>query len=122
MRNIPQSPAVIENVGAIDRIVRAILGALLLAVVFTLAAQSYVLGWHAVLSLVAVYPLLTAIVGFDPFYALWGAKTCSTDGANQCGTFPYEVASLAGKAPPCAASYDCSLETAVQSAQRRSVA
>lgn len=58
------------NVGSIDRIVRAVVGLVLIGM--TLAGTIGVWGW------IGVLPLLTAVVGFCPPYALLGISTCST--------------------------------------------
>ena len=59
-----------QNVGGIDRIVRAVVGLVLI----TLAAIGTV-GWWGWLGVV---PLLTAIIGWCPPYALLGFNTCRT--------------------------------------------
>ena len=57
------------NVGGIDRILRAIIGIVLIALVFVGPQTPW--GW------IGVVPLLTAIVGWCPPYALLGLSTCS---------------------------------------------
>ena len=59
-----------QNVGGIDRIVCAAVGLALI----TLAAIGTV-GWWGWLGVV---PLLTAIIGWRPPYALLGFNTCTT--------------------------------------------
>lgn len=56
------------NVGAIDRVVRILLGAALIAM--TLMGTIGVWGW------IGLVPLLTALVGFCPAYKLLGLSTC----------------------------------------------
>lgn len=95
-----------QNIGLIDRILRAIVGSAMLAggAVFVIQAGEI----HAyntmeagmlVMMLVSIYPLLTAIIGVDPFYSAAGIRSCSDRGWNQCGTFPYQVKAALGKAP-----------------------
>jgi hypothetical protein len=56
------------NVGGIDRILRIVLGLVLIAL--TLTGTIGVWGW------VGVVPLLTAAIGFCPLYPLIGLNTC----------------------------------------------
>lgn len=57
-----------QNVGTIDRVVRIVIGIVLLALVFV--------GPHTPWGLVGAVPLLTAFVGFCPLYRLLGIRTC----------------------------------------------
>jgi Protein of unknown function (DUF2892) len=63
-----------SNVGGIDRIVRIVLGVVLIG----LAATSTV-GWWGWLGVV---PLATGLVGWCPPYAMLGFSTCSTPKAS----------------------------------------
>ena len=56
------------NEGKTDRIIRVILGVLLLSLV--------VVGPQTLLGLVGLIPLLTGIVGFCPLYKIFGLSTC----------------------------------------------
>jgi hypothetical protein len=56
------------NVGNIDRILRVVLGVVLLALMFT--GKIGVWGW------IGVVPLLTAGMGFCPLYTVLGFSTC----------------------------------------------
>lgn len=53
-----------DNLSRIERVVRVIVGSVLLGSVMT--ATSGFLGWTAVLALVAIYPILTGLTGTDP--------------------------------------------------------
>ncbi|WP_353858009.1 DUF2892 domain-containing protein [Azospirillum formosense] len=57
------------NVGTIDRALRAIVGLVLLALVFVGPQTPW--GW------IGLVPLLTAVVGFCPAYTLFGVRSCS---------------------------------------------
>jgi hypothetical protein len=57
-----------KNEGKIDRIVRVILGAALIALVFVGPQTAW--GW------VGVVPLFTGLVGNCPVYSLFGINTC----------------------------------------------
>lgn len=52
-----------------------------------------------VLMLVSIYPLMTTMLGQDPFYNLAGIRSCNDSGRNQCGTFPYQVKAAMGHTP-----------------------
>ena len=58
------------NVGGIDRVLRIIVGLVLISLVFV--GPQVVWGW------VGVVPLLTGIFKFCPAYTLFGIKSCST--------------------------------------------
>ena len=58
----------IRNVGYIDRAIRIIAGSA--AIIFVMATQSVgMLGWMALIPLLAVYPIITGLIGYDSFYA-----------------------------------------------------
>jgi len=59
-----------KNVGNVDRVIRVILGIVLLALVVVADAP-----WRWV-GLIGVIPLLTAFVGVCPLYSLLGIRTC----------------------------------------------
>jgi ABC-type polysaccharide/polyol phosphate export permease len=56
------------NVGTVDRILRIVVGLILIAMVFVGPQTSW--GW------IGVVPLLTALIGFCPAYKLIGLSTC----------------------------------------------
>jgi hypothetical protein len=59
------------NEGMIDRVIRVIVGVVLLALVFV-GPQTY---W----GLIGLVPLLTGLVGFCPLYKMLGLNTCPLD-------------------------------------------
>ena len=60
------------NVGAIDRVLRIIVGLALIGTALGLYGPAYasVWGW------LGAIPLLTALVGWCPAYTVFGIKTC----------------------------------------------
>jgi len=58
------------NVGTIDRVLRIIVGIVLIALVFVGPQTPW--GW------IGVVPLLTAFISFCPLYTLLGINTCPT--------------------------------------------
>jgi hypothetical protein len=61
------------NVGGIDRVLRIIVGLVLISLVFIgdrIIGQNVVWGW------IGVVPLVTGIFKFCPAYTLIGVKTC----------------------------------------------
>ena len=56
------------NVGGVDRILRVIVGLILISLVFVGPQTPW--GW------IGVVPLLTALMGWCPPYALLGINTC----------------------------------------------
>lgn len=61
------------NVGTLDRIIRIIVGLLLIGVALGVFGPDYqsVWGW------IGVIPIATAIFGFCPVYRLIGVNTCA---------------------------------------------
>ena len=65
----------IKNVGTLDRLLRFIVGLVLIA--YALPIGFHHTGWNWV-GWVGVVPLLTALVGSCPLYSLIGVKTCAS--------------------------------------------
>lgn len=63
-----------KNVGGIDRVLRIVLGVVLLALVFVGPQTPW--GW------IGVVPLLTGLFNFCPFYPLLGLNTCPLKKSN----------------------------------------
>ena len=101
MERIRNRLGVVYNIGLFDRVARFIVGfALLVAGSIGMSMSPAITTWEATAILVSVYPVLTAILGWDPLYALFGARTCSLEGGrNQCGTLPYEIDAAMGNDP-----------------------
>jgi hypothetical protein len=56
------------NVGGIDRVLRIVVGLVLISLVFV--------GPQTLWGLVGIVPILTALVRFCPVYPLFGINTC----------------------------------------------
>ncbi len=115
MKAVTDRIGVIQNIGWLDRTIRAVIGAGLMGVAFY---ELYAPGigatatWHSYAVLIAVYPLMTSMLGWDPFYALSHTKSCDTSTANRCGTYPYELKAAFGHAPDvCELDSEHSLES-----------
>lgn len=63
-----------SNVGGIDRILRILVGLLLIAFAIPIGFAQTGYNW---LGWIGVVPLATAIFGFCPAYTLFGCSTCS---------------------------------------------
>ncbi len=59
-----------RNVGTVDRVVRVLIGLVLISLVFVGPKTAW--GWLGLL------PLLTGVFGFCGLYTLLGIKTCKT--------------------------------------------
>jgi len=57
-----------SNLGTIDRVLRIVVGIILIALVFVGPQTPW--GW------IGVVPLITALIGFCPAYRLFGLRTC----------------------------------------------
>jgi hypothetical protein len=58
------------NVGTADRVIRAIVGLVLLSLIFILEGNARWLG------LIGIVPLATAVIGWCPAYVPFGISTC----------------------------------------------
>ena len=107
---IPVKIAPVQNIGLTDRMVRFFGGgAVLVAGCLWLLEGSYN-NMAVGVTLLSIYPLMTTIMGWDPFYQLFGARTCRLDGGqNVCGTFPFELDAALGNDPKPEHDYDHSL-------------
>jgi hypothetical protein len=64
------------NVGTIDRIIRIVIGLVLLWYALMAPATGYNwIGW------IGVIPIITALVGSCPLYSILGVSTCPVKGA-----------------------------------------
>ncbi len=114
MTTITAEPSVMQNMGLVDRLLRlglgiAMLGVALYFAMFATEASSW---WQAYAMVVAIYPILTGAMGWDPFYAFLKVKTCALTGRNRCGTLPYEFKAMTGRAPEyCEIDSEHSLES-----------
>ena len=89
-----------ENIGLVDRTFRFIAGGTLMSIGVLSALLTKHDVFSAIAILLSVYPLMTTMMGWDPFYQLFGARTCTLEGGlNQCGTLPYEVDAAVGNNP-----------------------
>ena len=61
-----------KNVGTWDRVLRVVVGVVLIALVFVGPMTPW--GW------IGVIPILTAAIGWCPAYRLFGIHTCPTAG------------------------------------------
>jgi len=108
------TPVVIQNMGLFDRLFRLTLGIAMFvfAYYFVVFAGSTSALWDSYAMLIAIYPILTGALGWDPFYAMFKVKSCSITGRNRCGTLPYEFKAMAGHAPEvCEIGSEHSLES-----------
>jgi len=64
------------NVGQVDRLIRAVLGVVLLALAFGYLGAGLTTVWAWVLGIVGFVLLATAILSICPAYALLGVRTC----------------------------------------------
>jgi hypothetical protein len=96
-----------ENIGLVDRMVRFFGGGILMAYGVISAITTVHDVVSAIAILLAVYPLMTTMMGWDPIYQLFGARSCNVEGGrNQCGTLPYEMDSALGHNPKPDEGYD----------------
>ena len=127
----PRKYLVPQNLGWLDRLIRFMIGtAMLVAPVTYLLYLSpetptwindgAPMDWPYYSMLLSSYPLLTAMLGHDPVYALFGLKSCGTSPRNPCGTLPFEIASAAGNRPRPNDDVDHSLENSRQAQASRS--
>ena len=98
---------IIENIGWVDRLIRIVVGSVLLVVPIIILAMhamrldegNAVSAWWYVAMLFALYPFWTSSIGWDPVYNLFNVRTCGGSEKNPCGSFPYEVDAAVGNHP-----------------------
>ncbi len=61
-----------HNVGSLDKVVRVLIGLVLLSLLFVLDGTARWLG------LIGIVPLATAAMGVCPLYSILGVSTCAT--------------------------------------------
>ncbi len=61
-----------KNIGTIDRVLRLVIGLVLIGLAVTDTQPVGVFGW------IGVVPLLTAFISFCPLYTLLGINTCGS--------------------------------------------
>ena len=110
MDKIIRNLGVVQNLGLFDRMFHLIIG---IAMLGGSALHLYIfdvsVSWHGYAFLLSVYPLMSAILGWDPLYAIFHAHSCSVSGKNSCGTVPYQVDAMLGHKPIPDHEYDHSL-------------
>jgi hypothetical protein len=91
---------VLQNLGWLDRVVRFIAGASVIAVlVYLIIVKPDTPVWYHYAILVATIPILTGIIGWCPLYNILGLRSCGGSGRNPCGTFPFEMDAALGHHP-----------------------
>lgn len=68
-----------KNVGNTDRIIRIVVGLVLIA--YAIPIGFPVTGWNW-LGYIGIVPIITALVGNCPAYTIFGVSTCATRGRN----------------------------------------
>ena len=110
MKTLLNKLGVVQNTGLLDRVLRVIIGAIMLiGVIVYIQRTGVVVDWEAYVALLSIYPLLSGILGWDPLYAMVRYRTCRMTGRNQCGTLPYQVDAVMGHRPRPNHDYDHSL-------------
>jgi len=92
----------IQNMGLIDRMVRFSIGAWVVGMlVFYYRMHSAMLPAPVMFYIIAVcnYLIWASMTGWDPLYALFHLRSGNDAGRNPCGTFPYQVKAILGRAP-----------------------
>lgn len=100
---------VAENLGWLDRLLRFIIATAFISVSATylfigVSSPTWLeagepMSWPYYLMLIAIYPMMTAIMGRDPVYGILRIKSCGTSAKNPCGTFPFELDAAIGRNP-----------------------
>jgi hypothetical protein len=83
----------LQNISAIDRTARIIIGMLLISVWFVIDISTVNM-WLALLPLIGIIPLMSGIMGWCPVHAMFNTKSCGTDSHNTCGTLPFQLSRL----------------------------
>lgn len=123
MTTLSKNVRTIENMGLFDRVVRFLVGGSILGYLVLYHGMQYpaiTFGWQLVLTAVAVYAIITAMMGWAPLYSILGIRSCNSTGRNQCGSLPYQIKALMGHAPKyCDSDSEHSLESCHEDPQER---
>ncbi len=98
---------VVQNLSWWDRVLRFAVTWAVFGVTALHLDQVQVVSWHAYVFLFGIYPMMTAMWGWDPIMHILHRKTCDRSEFNRCGSFPFEVLSAAGFRLHCFHGYDC---------------
>lgn len=88
-----QNENALQNIGAIDRGFRIVVGAGLIGA-FMLMETAAASMWLVAMPLVGAIMCLSGILGWCPLYAMFSTKSCGVDSSNPCGTLPYQLKKL----------------------------
>jgi Inner membrane protein YgaP-like, transmembrane domain len=90
-----------QNLGTVDRVIRCVLAVALFgaSIAHMLLFGTYLTPVHGLIALLSVYPALTGILGWDPFYQMAHVKSCRNKGRDQSGTLPFESDAVQGHHP-----------------------
>jgi hypothetical protein len=94
----------IQNIGLVDRVIRLLIGAALIGTSYFYVAHLHQMvevwaTWGTYAILIAIYPIMTGMLGFDPLYTLFHVRTCGDTGRHQSGTLPYQMVTMFGHTP-----------------------
>ena len=92
-KSLLQHQNALQNIGAIDRTARIIIGIAFISVCFVVEITSANV-WLMLFPLVGIVPLLSGIMGWCPVYAMFHTKSCGIDSHNACGTLPFQIQKL----------------------------
>lgn len=110
MENIAHKLTVVQNLSLLNRSLRIVLGALMIGLpIIQLVATNSTIGWHAYSMLLAIYPLMTGMLGWCPVCQMFNFHSCGLSDKNQCGTLPYQFDAALGHHPQANHDYDHSL-------------
>jgi hypothetical protein len=88
-----QNTNVLQNLSAIDRGMRIIIGSALVSTSLFIDITAMNLSL-ALLPLVGSIVALSGVLGWCPVYAVFGTKSCGVDNHNRCGTLPFQISEL----------------------------
>lgn len=113
MRVVRHKLGLVENMGFYDRVIRALVGIAMNVpiVVYLMQLPMSPTGFDPngpqfYVSAASFYFLLTAMMGWDPFYALFKVKSCGGSGRNRCGSFQYQTEAAMGHNPQTDKNYE----------------
>ena len=113
MRAVRHKLGMVENMGFYDRVIRALIGVAMnipiVIYLFQLPTSPQAFdpnGPQFYVSAASFYFLLTSLMGWDPFYAMFKVKSCGGSGRNRCGSFQYQTEAAMGNNPKTDKNYE----------------
>lgn len=101
MKRIILISDVYQNMSLLDRSLRTLISlAILIGTIISISLNDVLstsITWHSFVIFLSIYPFLTGLLGWDPYYWMTRLKTCGLSDKNLCGTLPHQINAAIGR-------------------------